>query len=427
MMARSMVFALVGAMALGACGKQLNPEFCARNPDDKDCRGTDLVAVDAPMGCSSNDDCTADPMRGVCEVSSGYCEQCVPGGDTSACAGNAEICGDDRMCHGCIVDADCPASNVCLPSGTCANANDVLYVAPHGTGTCDLGSPCNLPMAITLLTPARSTIKLTTNQGATYDADPKLVFDKNQQVTVLGIGATFTPTTDGTGIAVTMGDVTIDGLTITGADGMMGDGVSCTNATMTLRRVTSTQNADHGVKTMSCMATIERSRFSKNPKGGMQLSGGTLEVRNNIIDGNGSTALKNGNVEIGMAAGRFVFNTVADNLSENGGGARTSGVKCDKSGAFLVAHNIIVDNGGANAATSGDCNVIDNFVGNDSAAVHFGPEYHLTSETPVTNPIIRDDPNADADCKVNGQYIDDFDGQPRPYQLCDRGADEYRP
>ena len=425
-MARMKYVALV--IAVAACGRQLNPEFCARNPDDKDCRGTDLVAVDAPPGCKTNADC-GDPARGVCEVSSGACEQCVPEVDTNACTGSTAICGDDRMCHGCIVDTDCPASDVCLPSGSCATSSDVLYVAPRGTGTCDIGAPCSLPMAIGLLTTTRNIIKLTTAQGALYDADPKLVLDKPHAVTLLGIGATFTPTNDGIAIAVTAGDVAIDGLTVTGAKGPMSAGIACTNATLRLRRVTSTTNAELGVKTTGCMATIERSRFSRNPKGGMLLSGGTLEVRNNIIDGNGTPTLKDGSVQIAMAGGRFVFNTVADNLSENGGGGRTSGVKCTRTGTFLVAHNIIVANGGANAATSGDCSIVDNYVAKDAAAVRFAGagNYHLTAQTPVTNPIIRDDPNADADCKVNGEYVDDFDGQPRPYQLCDRGADEYRP
>lgn len=423
-MARS-ILALV--ITLAACGKQLNPEFCAHNPDDKDCRASDYVAVDAPKGCQSNADCMGDPMRGVCELSSGQCEQCVPGGDTSACSGGMAICGDDRACHGCIVDADCPGSNACLPSGDCALAENVLYAAPRGTGTCDLGSPCSLPAAIERLTPLRNIIKLTTQQGADYNADPKLVLAKAQNVIVLGLGATFTPTTDGAAISVTAGDVTIDGLAVTGAKGGMADGIACMGATLSLRRVTSSANGEHGIKATNCTSTIERSRFSRNPRGGMQITGGTLEARNNIVDANGSPTLKNGNVELSMLGGRFVFNTVADNQSEQGGGARTGGVKCSKAGAFLVAHNIIVDNGGANAATSGDCRVVDNFIGNDSAAVKFAAGYHLSAATPVTNPIIRDDPNADADCKVNGEYIDDFDGEPRPYQLCDRGADEYRP
>ncbi|NVB82671.1 MAG: hypothetical protein HOV81_30115 [Kofleriaceae bacterium] len=419
--------ALVLVIVLAGCGKQLNPEFCARNPDDQDCRASDYVAVDAPKGCQSNADCMGDPMRGVCEVSSGQCEQCVPDVDTSACTGSTTICGDDRTCHGCITDMDCPGSNACMPSGDCADAANVLYVAPHGTGTCDLGSPCSLPMAIEQLTAIRNIIKLTTMQGTTYDADPKLLLDKAQKVIVLGIGATFTPTNDGAAISVTAGDVSIDGLTVTGAKGGMSDGIACTGATLSLRRVTSSANGEHGIKTTTCTLTIERSRFSRNPRGGMLLTGGTLEARNNIIDANGSTTLKNGNVELATVSGRFVFNTVADNQSEQGGGGRTGGVKCSKAGTFLVAHNIIVDNGGANAATSGDCTIVDNFVGNDSAAVKFAAGYHLSAATPVTNPIIRDDPNADADCKVNGEYIDDFDGQPRPYQLCDRGADEYRP
>ena len=100
--------------------------------------------------------------------------------------------------------------------------------------------PCSLPTAIERLTPVRNIIKLTTMGGATYDADPKLVLDKPHPVIVLGVGATFTPTTDGAAITVNAGDVTIDGLTVTGARGGMSDGIACMGATLSLRRVTST-------------------------------------------------------------------------------------------------------------------------------------------------------------------------------------------
>jgi hypothetical protein len=419
MMGRYCVAAMLLAMG---CGKELNPQYCATHPEDTDCYGAGLSTTDAPVGCEVTHVCDSEPVNKVCEVDTGNCVQCIPEVDVTACTGSTSVCGDDRTCHGCLVDTHCTASNVCLPSGDCANTDDVLYVSPQGQGNCTATSPCKLADAVGMISPTKKIIKMTTAAGTDY-TDP--AFTINKPVLVLGTGTTLT----GSAITVDGAAVEIVGLTLVDATA---DALSCSNGDLTLRRVTVNGSPGYGVHTTKCTATIERSRFSKNPLGGMFLDEGTFEVRNNIVDHNGSTALATGNVRFNKAKGRFVFNTVAYNSSENGGGGRIAGVACAGSAGLRVGRNIIVANGAANTLTGGDCKFgpADNYISAGPDAVKFvsNLDLHLTAASPKTNPIIVDDIGATPDCQIDGQYIDDFDGQPRPVNgFCDRGADEYRP
>ena len=431
-MARQLVGAMIALALASSCGKRLNPAFCADNPDDGDCRDAGLVVIDAPpAACARNEDCTADPAAGVCDTGLGACVQCIPGVEETACTGLTPNCGEDRLCKGCVVDTNCPLSNVCLPNGQCADEANVLYAAPAATGNCTKTAPCTLAMAVASVTAAKYIIKMTTTSGQAY-SEPPLALSTAQPLQILGTGTTFQPSQGGDAIAVTAGNVEIVGVTIRDATGNNANGVSCAGgARLTLRKMSIVGSNAFGVSSNGCNLLVERCRISGNPSGGLNLSAGDMEIRNNIIDKNGTNALTEGNVRIRNATGRFVFNTVANNNSENGGGGRVSGVACTHSaaGTFLVARNIIAGNGGANASTNGDCTYAGNHISGTVAGVGFVSEndLHLTAMTPATNPIIRDDPDADADCKVNGKYIDDYDGQPRPVGFCDRGADEYRP
>lgn len=407
-------------LAIG-CGKQLNPEYCATHPDDTDCYGAGLSTVDAPLGCKETHACDMETVNKVCEVDTGNCVQCIPGGDVTACTGSTGVCGDDRMCHGCLVDTQCTPSNVCLPSGDCANMDDILYVSPQGQGNCTLTSPCKLVDAVGMISATKKIIKMTTATGTDY-TDPPFTLDK--PVLLIGTATTLT------GSAITVEDAAVEIVGLTMAAATV-DAFACTGGGLILRRVMVQGSKGYGVRTTKCSATIERSRFSGNPLGGIFLDDGTFEVRNNIVDHNGSGSLTAGNVRLNKAKGRLVFNTIAYNNSQNGGGGRVAGVLCAGSAGFRVGRNIIVANGAANSLTGGDCNfgTADNYISAGPDAVKFvsNTDLHLTAASPKTNPIIVDDIAAATDCQVDAHYIDDFDGQPRPVNgFCDRGADEYR-
>jgi len=426
MMARQLFGAMIGIALAAGCGRQLNPTFCDDHPNDPDCRNSGLVQIDAPMGeCTQSAMCAGNPNGTVCDTLSQTCVQCIVGIDVSGCAGGTPQCGDDNLCHGCIFDAHCSASNVCLPNGMCADETAVLYASVTGAGTaCSQTAPCTFANALAAVTATKRIIKMLPN--VMPYSEPPVTISTAQPVQVLAASAIFEPAGSGDAITVNAPNVEIVGLTVRNATG---DGIACTaTSTLSLRQMKVTDNGGYGVSSNGCTVTIERSRFSRNPAGGMVLTAGKLEIRNNIIDRNGNSALDQGNITIQNASGRFVFNTIANNLSK-GGGSRIGGIDCSPASGLTmqVARNILADNG-AGAAFGGNCTsgTATNYVGkvadikfSDTAAYKLGPM------SPTT--ILRDDPESGPDCMLGAKYIDDYEGETRPVNYCDRGADELRP
>jgi hypothetical protein len=426
MMARQLVGAMIAAVLATGCGRELNRVFCDKHPEDVDCRNAGFVAIDAPMG-----ECQSSMMCGgatpVCDTASQTCVQCIIDVNVNACSGT--FCGQDNQCHGCVFDANCTASGVCLPNGMCADAGVVLYARPMGTGDCSQANPCTFTQAVAAVTPTRHIVKLTVNSGLTYREGPLSFATAQEGVQILADSAVFEPNANGDAITVTAGNVEIVGLTIRNTNG---SGINCDgNATFAMRRGAVTDNAGFGIVSQGCKVTIERTRFQRNPSGAMDLTAGTLELRNNIIDHNGtSDSLDNGNVTMTNVSGRFVFNTVVQNLSK-GGGSRIGGINCTAASglSMLISRNIISSNGGG-STFGGDCVPVANFTGAfDMVQFNNNNEYKLTAATPPST--IRDDPMSLPDCTLTPEpmltYIDDFEGQSRPAGYCDRGADEYKP
>ena len=244
---------------------------------------------------------------------------------------------------------------------------------------------------------------------------------------ILGPSTTFKPTGAGDAIVVNAANVEIVGLAVSSATGG-GSGISCNGTTiLSLRQMSIADHEGFGVLSSGCTINIDRTRISRNTLGALSLSSGTLEIRNNILDHNGSDQLETGNVRIQNASGQFVFNTVVQNLSKNGG-QRVGGVNCTPASglAMLVSRNIVSDNGGG-ATLGGTCTTGNtNFTGR-VADIKFVDltGYRLSGTSPTT--ILRDDPESGPDCMMGTKYIDDVEGQTRPVNYCDRGADEYRP
>lgn len=427
MLVRHLAAALLTVLAVAGCGKQLNPAFCDEHPNDPDCRNSGLVVIDAPMGeCRESSQCAGNPNGTVCDEQSQMCVQCIVGVDTSACTGATPQCGEDNACYACTLDSHCPDSGVCQPDGQCADAATILYAAPNATGTCTRAAPCTFRTAVQMVSATQHIIKLTTDAGAIY-SEPTVELATTQPVQILGEGATLQPSGDGAALAITAGNVEVIGLSVKQADA---DGVTCSGgATLSLRQMMITDNDGYGVSSNGCDVTVTRSRLSRNPDGAMKLTAGTIEIRNNIVDHNGNAELDKGNLSISNAAGRVVFNTVVQNLAKGGKG-KIGGIDCTKASGQEVAvrRNIISGNGGD--ALGGDCVPgMDktNYTEKDINKVKFAnlTDYKLTDMSPGT--ILLDDPEANPDCMLGGEFIDDYEGQPRPANYCDRGADEYRP
>jgi hypothetical protein len=438
-MVRQVVVAVIALALVGGCGKQLNAAYCDSHPNDPDCRNSGLVEIDAPMGeCNASAMCAGNPNGEVCDVLSQTCVQCIVGQHTTACTGATPQCGPDHVCHGCLLDAHCATgSNVCLPNGECAAEAAVLYARPMGTGTsCTQQAACTFTTAVTLVDANKYIIKLMSDGTSVYREPPiTIATTAAPAIQILGHSARFEPTANGNAITVTAGNVEIVGLTVAKAAGG-GSGVVCNTtglAVLSLRQMKILDNTAYGVTSQGCTVTIERTRISRNPSAAMQLTAGKLEIRNNIIDHNGNGTLESGNVNIRTASGRVVFNTIVENLSK-GGSDRTGGVDCTPASGqtFLVARNIITDNGSGNPfrgnCTTTTVNDVDmNYVGTDVTAIKFENlvDYKLTAMSPAT--ILRDDPESGPDCMIGSKYIDDYAAETRPVNYCDRGADEFHP
>ena len=100
--------------------------------------------------CTDNANCT-DPAAPVCDLAAQVCVECTPE-SAAACTGQKPICGADNVCRACTAHADCLASMVCLPDGSCGIEDQVAYVANGGTSaTCAKSAPCNTLTAAILL------------------------------------------------------------------------------------------------------------------------------------------------------------------------------------------------------------------------------------------------------------------------------------
>jgi hypothetical protein len=422
---------LVAAAPLVACNGQLNAAYCADHLDDVDCRNAGLVRVDAPRPeCVANADCANSPAGLVCDTARNKCVQCIKGTDDGVCTSQTMVCGPDQKCHGCVVDSDCSGTSmVCLPSQMCATEAAVLYAAPTASGSaCSKMAPCPLPTAVGQLSAARHIIKMTTTfSGVDYLAEP-ITIDQPFGVQIIATSTTLTPVGIGDAITASGQNLEILGMTLTGTQGT---GVKCTAGILTVRRTSVSGSTAYGLDATACTLTVEASRFASNKAGGVQITSGEAELHNNILDRNGTSGsggTTDGALHIVNASGRAAFNTIALNLARDGGSDRIGGIKCSASGGgFALRRNILADNGNKNLLISA-CTSLGNYDTADVTAVKFlnTNDFRLTAQSPPG--AVLDDPGATEDCKINGAFIDDYQGDPRPANaFCDVGADELEP
>jgi len=422
--------AIAATLLVVGCQGELNPTYCAMHLEDPDCTGQGGgEVIDPPIQeCTTDADCAGNPNGGACDTTRHLCAQCVPGGNITACTALAQQCGTDQMCHGCITDNNC-ASGVCLATQVCADEDAVLYATPEGSGDmCTAQAPCSFDGATDQLTAARHIIKLNRGNTGEYADDP-ITIDENFGVQILAKGVTFRATDDGDGepaITASGANLEIVGLTVANSASAA---IRCTAGVLTLQQVTLTTSTGYGVEATNCNTNLKRGDLSGHPLGAIRITGGMHEIRNNFIHDNGSDSLTTGAVFIENASGRMRFNTVAKNLSENGGGGRVGGIRCSQVGTFALAQNIVVAWGGANDGVAG-CTQRNNFESTNFADAGFvsTTDFHLTARSPMD--LIRDPNSAivDVDCTEGDAKIDDFDGHLRPFNnFCDRGADEFSP
>lgn len=358
----------LGLIMAAACGRHLNPEWCAE-----------------------------------------------PGHTDPSCPGAIDVI--DAASAPCTTDEDCPGA-ACLPGGACALPGTVLFASPTGTGAaCTSAARCALATALDQVTGDRDIISLAPGSYAG-------AISISHSVRILGKSAMLVGASTGAAVTVTGGAaVELDDLMITGASG--GSGIACTSGTLIVHAAQIVKN-QQGI-TSACVLTVERSTLGGNTDGALAITAGEIKIRNNFIGNNGNPMLaRSANVVIAAGVtGSFRFNTVAYNDAKQ---TSTPGVDCAATGVTADG-NLVTDNthkGAFNVdpQVTGVCDFSRSYTapgagGNDLHWANVAlTDFHLTAASLLA--LDRLPP----DCAS----LDDFDGQSRPMGSgCDFGADERAP
>jgi hypothetical protein len=356
------------------------------------------------VACLGPDDCSgAAPL---CDAN--RCVECASSGD---CGGARPVCGDDKACRGCLADAEC-ASDVCdEEGGACFDEATVLYVSTTGQpdSACTRAEPCaTFARALQLVSETRRVIKAA---PGTYTEQ---IVVEGVAATVLADGVTVQPpAANQTVVEVAAGaDVTIEGLTVTGAAGAGNTvALTCTASRLHLRRSTVIANTGGG---------------------GVSISGCEFSLVNNVIALNGNLTSPFGGVQISNVATEglheFSFNTVTG----NGGGTNAiTGVVCAVINVSLtfsnnIAYGNLVSGSGTQVGGDAQCSWIYSDIGPDTV-----PGTGNINEDPAfLDPENRDfhlqptSPARDA-AEPAATLTRDIDGDARPLgERSDMGADE---
>ena len=447
---KTFAFALAMIVVAG-CHKDNN--YCPGANPDNSCAEIDAKVAD---GCSSNATCTAP--KAVCDLAgSKTCVQCVAPDDTSACTATSPVCGNDHTCRGCTAHTDCPVSDVCLPDGSCADTSVVAYVAPTGTDntSCTKATPCT-KVAKALAT-SRPFVKFT---GTTDEA---VTVNGAKHVTFLAAPSAVLTRGSGTGAIITVSDdntsLQVFDLGIKNAPNTAsGVGLVIPTAsgapTVSLTRVTITNNPGGGISASGGTLTVTQSTISGNTGGGITASGGgTLTVTQSTISGNtgggitvgaGTTFILvgnifflngNGSASVGgvsimtsqSTTNRLEFNSFNKNTTQDG---VASAIYC-VAGTFTARNNILSGNGTQTQLdqTGGSCTHAYSIVrpgalpagtGNSAADPLFvnttTGDLHIQTSSPARAA-------ADPSSNLTGVAAKDLDGDPR-VAPADIGADQ---
>lgn len=392
--------------------------------------------------CEANAECSAQAP--VCDANgSGTCVQCLPSVPES-CGGSTPVCGMDNACHACSAHADC-ASDACLPDGSCAAEEDVVYVRQGGAGAgaCTQSAPCgDFGAAVDKVSAKRQYLRISGTLTNNNSDD-----EGQQSFTILGEpGAILRNTVPRPlldlrrGGTVEIYDLVMNPLEM-GANiengsqlilhrskisGGRSEAILIRNGSATILQSEISESGGNGRRGISLQngeLTIDRSKISSNLGGGIVVSGNQRFLITNsfIVSNSGGGGLQ---ISRPGAGSKLEFNTIVDNRNSGTNFSDVGGIFCDDSN-FLFANNLIFRNSGGLTGivqTLGACRYGNSFInaGNGSGDSSLGfrsnvaPfDYHLTAGSPAS---VRD---AAGTC--TGM---DYDGDSRAGILCDLGADE---
>ena len=429
-----------------------------------DCTSSsDPVCIDhlCVAACGSDGDCMGLSGRPYC-ASDGACVACT---DSSQCTADAPVCDmTSHSCRTCKVDAECP-SGVCEEvTGTCAAANDIVYLSMNGSdaGDCTSAAPClTFGYGLGKASGSRNVIRL---QGGYYevgsstaaitgktlvvDADSTHVTQSGSAAPVFSVSGGAVVTFEGMDFATTAnvhaisvaagGDVTAYGIELddstvgvsqadpiavdggrlaviaskfTYGGGSTGQGtrevISCGNGGELTVSQSTLQNCE--LNSQGCTLTVQRNVIDNQGDGSVNASQGLIVVENNLIEDAYELA---DSMSVGSAT--TPGSTVRFNTFVNTSGVTSSATYLSCDGTVDVTSNIFAWNSTNPPMT---CNtthsLFDSHVqqageGNQSADVStfFADmahgDFHLAAGSPAKG------------AGEPGLVTEDLDGNPRP-------------
>ena len=476
-------FVLVAVLA-AACTKD-NPGFC--DPDVNPSCLIDARPIDATImcntpgpnlsecmkeepvcdeithtcrGCETDSDCANRPATPVCVGEpAGSCFACDENDHQSLAVGTAEdhcptnglqVCdGASHTCRACRADSECTSGLCNTLNGECAN--NVLHVDSDPANTPSDSNDCLTP-ATPCLTVAGAMAKTVTGTRyvAVHAADVDYV--GAGEITVSGSSSVYLKgipdpahldyqsslDRNGNGPVVRVtgssASLTIVGLTLTGAAGNSdGDGVICQNdARLTVLDAILANNAHFGFSSTSCTLVLDRSIVRNNARGG-GLVEGDFSITNSFFVSNVGTNFGGLDIADLDPSDVFAHNTVFRNTANVGA---PGGVRC--LGTGTARHNILY----GSVVTGLEHNVLGcpheysligtltaPGTGNITAAtvdeIHFADIVSLPLDLHITAGSIAIGKGGAND--GGGRTVRDFDGDLRPTNMADLGADEVLP
>ncbi len=460
------------AISLIACTKQ-NPNLCCI--DEADCAN---VGLSDPLGCDDGllcrgNQCIAEVCANSMEcdadapfctgASDGRCQQtcaedgqcpgfaqaasevfceagsCVECRDNSTCDGLTPTC-DAGSCVACTRNDQC-ASGVCVEDGSCAASSQVAYVSPTGaaSGECSDASPCSTIELALSLVPARPFVVI---DSGTYSRAGTIALNGERRL--IGRGATLpliTRSAQGPVVTALSGILKIERLEIFGALGDSGDtataghAILCTQGggvDLSIEDSVLRNNQGHGLEGRMCIVRATRTRFINNEVNGLRLAdstatidacdfsgnefsggsfdGGVYKVTNSFFTRNAFRGLD----LFANAGTQIEFNTIVD----NGTSTNDVGFECQVGvGVLACPNNLIARN--KKQTSSNGCTFVDSLtIETDVAPLKFASpdtapfDYHIQAGSIAID-------------AAGATTVDrDFDGDPRPSNGSDIGADE---
>jgi hypothetical protein len=367
---------------------------------DDDCRGNVggpgcNPATRSCVACTANKHCSPDAGAGVCDTAAHACVACVTSAD---CADPTKPICRANACGACKTDSECVDRNgadpgVCMAhqDGRCATDAETIYVqnisgvcsSDVQTGGTKAAPFCRSQMAVDRVSPTQRLVVL---RGA--DMSPWTATVSGAQATVVGqLGASIVPGVD-PGISIASGDVYVRNVIIDGGH-------------------------DVGVKVANgSIIRLDRVIIRNNTKGGLVAQGTGFEVVNSVFDSNGGSSVGSSSFAgafLGMtslpgAPHVFHYNTLINN--------KDKGVVCEAAtqmvSGLLMFGNMTGDYVNCMPPTYSKLS------GDGDPAFDTSRPYHLTAASPC---VSAGDPS--------DVPPDDLDGQARPNDVVDCGADEF--